>query len=152
MTAKIQQQVAKESGKSFQSVVKDYADQGYGMTETATLLGYKSHSAFIRLCDRHGWRDWFKYGEATNGAKEGRKRRRGIDTPALKAARDKIKYPTVEYKGVHDTMAGHCRRLGVSYRTAKHRQERRPDDMAYILSTRFHSTTPNNTGHMWRTN
>jgi hypothetical protein len=145
-----QQQIAKEAGKSFISVVKDYAKAGHSITETGVLLGY-SHSAFRRMCQRHGWDDWFCRGEDSLGAKRSRESRIGRDTEGLKRARELVKYDTVIVNGVADTYAGHARRVGLSTSTVYKRKARKPDDLSYIFSTGSHVRPPDsNRGHVWR--
>jgi len=148
--AGIQKQVAREAGMSFERVVKRYADAGHSMTETALLLGYSSRAAFLRLCRRHGYADWFNYGQDTIGAQQGRAGRRGQDTDALQRARQRVQYPTVEYQGIHDTYAGHARRLGLALKTVRNRSYRRPHDLDYIFSVRSHTRPPRNDSHPWR--
>lgn len=145
-----QQQIAMEAGKSFISVVKDYAGQGHSVTETGILLGY-GHSAFWRLCKRQGWLGWFAKGEASIGAKRAREIRKGQDTPAMRAARNRVSYATVTVDGIADTYAGHARRLGIPVRTIYSRKRQRPDDLEYIFATRSHVRPPkSNRGHTWR--
>ena len=144
-----QQAIARESGKSFQSVVKDYADQGHSIHGTAVMLDY-SQAAFRRLCIRHGWCEWFAKQQDSVLAKEARKSRRGSDTSALKAAREKRGYPTVTYQGITDNYAAHARRLGISVSTLYKRKDRRPGDLEYIFAVRSHVRPPDNSNHKWR--
>lgn len=144
-----QREIARESGMSFERVVKGYAEEGYSMSRTAYLLDY-NRSSFIRLCDRHGWREWFVSGQECKGAVEARQSRRGKDTPALAKARGKRSYETVQHDGINDTYAGHARRLGLSVRTVYNRARRRPGDFEYIFSCNNHVTSPCNKNHHWR--
>ncbi len=151
-----QSRIAKEAGKSFESVVKDYANLGHSIHETAILLGYSDHVCFFRLCDRHGWRDWFKKGEETIGAKRAREKRRGMSTPGTRrAARIALlknpNYRPFEYQGVIDTWTGHAKRQGVPIATVRKRKKRRPGDLDYIFSKRsHHKPRPMGKDHPWQ--
>ena len=150
MNPSIQKKVAQEAGVSFETVVKRYAAAGHSINETATLLGYASPASFRRMCIRYGWVDIFKRGQDTIGARRSHECRIGIDTPALAEARARRKYKTIRYQGIDDTVAGHCRRLGLSYSTVKNRQYRRPGEWDYIFSAHSHVTPPDNSVHHWR--
>mgnify|MGYP001120848885 CR=1 FL=1 len=132
-----QMELAQEAGCSFEQLVRRYAEAGHSISETAHLLEY-TRSAFFRLCDRHGWRGWFRHGTDSVGAQRGRHLRAGVDTPALRAARARRGYPTVEYRGVRDTWAGHARRLGIPAKTMYRRKYARPGDLEYIFYTGRH--------------
>lgn len=155
MKKDIQSAVAREAGKSFETVVRDYARLGHSMTETALLLGYAHHKAFIKLCERHGWTGWFRRGDDTVGGQRARESRRGSCSPAQrKAAHSALKknphYQPFEYRGVMDTWAGHSKRIGISVHTVRQRKRRRPGDMDYIFSLRSHSMLPSTKNHFWR--
>lgn len=145
-----QRQIAREAGKSFESVVRDYAKQGYSMTGAARMMGYDP-GGFRKLCDRYGWREWFQTGAYTRLDLERHEAQRGKFTPNLQRAIERRKWPTVEYQGIRDTYAGHARRLGLKLRTVYNRKYKRPGDLGYIFSTRSHvKPPPNNRRHPWR--
>ena len=149
MHAHKQHQAAKEHGCSFASVVHGYASDGHSMSETARILGYASEAAFRRMCSRNGFTQWFRPHGQTNGCKRARITRRGVDTPAMREARAKRSYDTIEYQGVHDTIAGHSRRAGVNVRTAYKRLYRRPGDYDYAFASGSHVQPPDQSNHEW---
>lgn len=151
----IQSKVAREAGKSFELVVRDYANLGHSMTETAALLGYSSHKSFVQLCDRHGWREWFLTGDDTIGGKRARAERRGMSTPGTRRATriallQNPMYQPFEYQGVVDTWTGHAKRLGISVHTVRSRKRVKPEDLDYIFSKRLHTKQPSTKNHIWR--
>lgn len=152
MHSHVQRQAMADAGKGFLPLIREYAKAGYSRTETAHLLGYASHPAFLRLLRRNGLADIFRHGMESVGAKRAREYRKGRDTPALRRAREKRQYPHVTYNGVSDTYAGHARRLGLNYKTVMNRKYLKPGDLDYIFSGRAHDngagkSKPN---HAWR--
>lgn len=147
-----QKQISREAGKSFESVVRDYAEQGYSMTGAARLMGYDP-GGFRKMCHRNGWIGWFATGPYTRLSVERYQEQKGKFTPNLKRALERRKWPTVEYQGIHDTYSGHARRLGIKQRTMFNRKRVRPDDLDYIFSKKSHvKPPPDNSRHVWRKN
>lgn len=145
MTTK-QQSIAEEFGLPFWEVVKGFADDGETIHATAGILDY-SHSAFRRLVERHGRADWFVTGQDGATAQDAREARRGRCTPALKAATQAASdsnptYYRITWGGVTDTIAGHCRRIGLPYKTAINRNRVRPGCWDHVFSTRSHRKGP----------
>lgn len=139
---KRQAAIAQEFDLPFWEVVKGFADEGRTIYDTARILEY-SHPAFSRLVKRHGLDHWFAKGKAGVRFSESARERRGQCSPALlsavlNAGKHNPTYYQIKYQGATDTMAGHCRRLGLSLHTARNRNTRRPGDWDYVFAKGRH--------------
>lgn len=133
-----QQQIAKEHGMSFESVVKLYASHGHSMTDTAGIIGL-SVPHFIKICRRNGWDELFVRGQQSVARQQADKDRQGKCTDKQRAHAERMRgarkdYATICYQGIDDTIAGHCRRLSLHYPTIKSRLSRHPGDYDYAFS------------------
>lgn len=145
-----QAQIAKEAGTSFESVVMEYARRGYCRGATAVALGI-SAPAMYSICKTYGWTDRFVKRQDCVTIKQMYRERKGVDYPALKAARNKIVYKTVEYKGYRDTLKGHAKRLGIPLGTVRLRTRKRPGDLDYIFYPGIHRPKRRDTSqHPWK--
>lgn len=121
---KIIQEVERDTGQPFEEIVKLYAKElQVTMHEAALLLGYSSHSAFIRLCRKRGWDKWFA-GNKPRKAERVYSRKHSMGSPSA---------IYLELDGITDTLAGHARRLGIPKDTVYGRQARRPGDFEYVF-------------------
>ncbi len=121
---KIIKQIEAEGGQPFEEVVKLYAkEMQVTMHEAALLLGYSSHSAFMRLCRKHGWDKLF----------DGNKPRKAERVYSSKHSMGSPAAYKIEYDGIVDSMLGHARRLGIPRNTAYGRNRRRPGDWEYVF-------------------
>lgn len=141
-----QQEIAKEYGMSFESVVRSYAADGHSMTYTAKLLD-RSYPAFIRLCRRHGWDKLFVSGQQSVACKEARAERVGVCTERQReglkrAMANNPRYVWVEYQGITDTVHGHARRLGLPITTVRNRLAAYPGDYDHAFSLVSHRKPP----------
>ncbi len=121
---KIIQEVERDTGQPFEEIVNLYAKElQVTMHEAALLLGYSSHSAFIRLCRKRGWDKWFA-GNKPRKAERVYSRKHSMGSPSA---------IYLELDGITDTLAGHARRLGIPKDTVYGRQARRPGDFEYVF-------------------
>lgn len=143
-------------GQPFWDVVKGFAADGESIVATAAILGYASHSSFDRLLTRHGKKHWFRPGVETNGFQSAQASRKGVTTPAMRAAalnagRHSPTYVWLELDGIMDTVAGHARRVGISRCTVYNRHARGIDWVTALTmpvkSPRPHSRPKN---HPWQ--
>jgi hypothetical protein len=125
MTAySIMDAVQRESGMRFEELLKLYAKEcEYTMHHTGKLLGYKSHSAFVRLCKKYGWDKLFEGNKPIPADRE-YSPEHSMGSPLAKS---------IEWEGITDSLIGHARRLGIPRNTVYNRQRKRPDDWAYVL-------------------
>lgn len=149
-----QREVAREHGMSFEKAVMGYADDGYSMTMTAQIIGM-SPSAFTRLCHRYGWRERFKTGKHCLGSKMSTVARTGVCTDKQRASAQAASdanplYVCIEYQGVADTLAGHCKRLGLSRSTVYKRWARGIKEPAKLFFSGSYVKPPGTKGHTWR--
>lgn len=121
---KIINEVERDSGQPFEEIVWLHAkEMQVTMHEAALLLGYSSHSAFIRLCRKRGWDKWFD-GNKPRKAEREYSSEHNMGSPAAYE---------IEYDGVIDSMLGHARRLGIPRNTVYGRNRRRPGDWSYVF-------------------
>lgn len=149
-----QREIAKEYGMSFESVVRLYARNGHSMTDTARIIGM-SVAHFIKICRRNAWDDMFVSGQKSVARKQADRDRQGVCTPAQLANAERMRkareYKKITYQGVEDTIAGHCRRIGCSYRNAISRLHRHPGDYDYAFSKLTGRRVRYDTArHIWR--
>ena len=121
---KIINEVERDSGQPFEEIVRLHAkEMQVTMHEASVLLGYASHSAFIRLCRKRGWDKWFA-GNKPRKAERVYSRKHSMGSPSA---------IYLELDGITDTLAGHARRLGIPINTVYGRQARRPGDWSYVF-------------------
>jgi len=149
-----QREIAKEHGMSFESVVRMYARDGHSINDTAGILG-RNPGSFRKLCQRQGWVGLFRVGQDSVAARQAFVDKRGRCTPGLEAAMEAARaanptYHSIEWGGTTDTVAGHCRRLGLSISTVRKRLDRRPGDYAYAFADKKHYVKPETSKHRWR--
>lgn len=118
MTAARERQKAAEEkyGKPFSEIVRDFAGKNWGKGATARELGYDV-TAFRRLLKRKGWSDWFVHGHQTIQYKAGVAKSAAMKRDPAEARAANPHYIRVRLDGVDDTVAGHCRRRGISKST-----------------------------------
>lgn len=146
MTHKLRMQIAEEFDQPFADVIKGFADDGYSIGGTARILEYPETS-FRTYVNAKGWACWFWVdpGHCKNKLDALRNRemtdkwRESCQRNAQKKAHQ------ITYNGVTDSLAGHCRRLGINRRTVRGRLERRPGDYDYAFSPGYHEN-PRMTG------
>lgn len=148
-----QRAVEAEYGQPFWEVVKGYADDGESMQATAEILGM-SPGSFRQLVRRNGKRDWFVSRNQCNGTLAFYESRKGKPFPggelALKRAvgrRRNVQWIT--QGGITDTLAGHCRRIGISYSTVTKRIYRGMSVEEALRKTSY-VRPPDNSAHCWR--
>lgn len=139
---RVMNEVYWDSRKDFAQTVKEYAQQGYTMSAVANLLGYKSHSAFTRLCDKYSWRQWFSNSKPLPSNR--------IYNPEDAKRMTPPNAIFVEYQGIRDTLAGHAKRLGLSKSVIYRRRKERPDDWEYIFDKRKYVPHSPKANHLWR--
>ena len=128
---RIIKQIEAESGQPFEEIVRLYAKElQVTMNEASVLLGYASHSPFIRLCRKHGWDKWF----------EGNKPRKADREYSSKHSMGSPAQVIVEIDGVTDNLAGHARRLGIPRKTVYNRNAKRPGDWEYVFRKVKHNS------------
>lgn len=115
MTGRRERQKAAEEkyGKPFAEIVRDFASKNWGKGATALELGYDV-TAFGRLLKRKGWSDWFLPGHETIQFKAGVAKRAAMKIDMTPARSANPCYIRVRLDGHYDTVAGHCRRRGMS--------------------------------------
>ena len=115
MTAARERQKAAEEkyGKPFADVVRDFARKDWGKCATARELGYDV-TAFGRLLKRKGWSDLFAPGHKTIQFKAGIAKSAAMRRDPTEARAANPHYIRVRLDGHYDTVAGHCRRRGMS--------------------------------------
>lgn len=156
MTGGRERQLAVESeyGQPFWDVVRGYADDGESMQATAEILGM-SPGSFRQLVRRNGKRGWFVDRSECNSTVAYNESRKGKPFPggelalkrAVKRRRD-VRWITRD--GITDTLAGHCRRIGISYSTVTKRLYRGMSIEDALRKTSY-VTQPKNLDHRWRT-
>lgn len=122
----VQRRVEEEFGRPFWEVVRGFAEDGESASATARILGYASHSPFLRLLKRHNAQGLFLPPTETNGALSAHASTRGVQYPrkiaALEQARKKCPgYRWIVIGEVRDTIAGHARRRGLNPRAVYRR-------------------------------
>lgn len=125
MKTKKMLEVEEEYGQDFWEVVKGYAEDRLSIAATATVLGF-SKSRFYRIVDVHGKRHLFVNGYESewyvNREMPAPKKTESYFAGLKKAAEKNTRY-FLEYMGVCDTVAGHCRRLKLKAKTVYRRIE-----------------------------
>lgn len=150
---RIPAQVEEEYGLPFWEVVKSYADDGESIHATAALIGYRTHCHLRLLIARHNVQHWFKPSSQTNGAIAARKNNTGAyfnELARKNAGESSRKRHAVEALGELDSIAGHCRRLGVRYGTVMRRIHRYGMTLEQALTAPAHSGKRRNGDHAWR--
>lgn len=122
----VQRRVEEEYGRPFWEVVRGFAEDGESASATARILGYVSHSPFLRLLKRHNAQGLFRPPMETNGALSARASTRGVLYPRKAAALEKARkkcpdYRWIEIGEIRDTIAGHARRRGIDPRAVYRR-------------------------------
>lgn len=128
---RIIQEVESDTGQPFEEMVLLYArEMQVTMTEAALLLGYSSHSAFIRLCRKRGWDKWFE-GNLPRKPDRVYSSEHNMGSPSA---------IYIELDGITDTLVGHGRRLGIPKSTVYGRQAKRPGDWEYVFRKVKHNS------------
>lgn len=146
--------VEQEYGKPFWDVVKGYADDGESMSATAIILGYSTPGAFVRLVRHHGHEKWFIRKVKTNGALSASKaktkaKRINQLASSIVAGALNPNYKNIMLDGYVDTIAGHCRRIGVRDSTVRKRLAAGMSPKE-AFSTLNYTSPPDNSNHPWR--
>lgn len=121
-------EVERDTGRPFVETVKFYAEQGHTAHDTAYLIGYKAHSAFLRLLKRKGWREWFANGKPVKVVKD--------RYPGLITGGD-INAIKVEFEGIVAPLGQHADRLGLP-RTTVYPRYRKNKNLNYVFSKHSH--------------
>ena len=149
-----QRTVAAEYGQPFWEVVKGYADDGESMQATAEILGM-SPGSFRHLVRRNGKRGWFVDRNQCNGTIAFHESRKGKPFPggelaSKRAVERRRDVRWITRGGITDTLAGHCRRIGISYSTVTKRLYRGMSIEDAMRKTSY-VRPPDNSTHCWRT-
>ena len=136
-----------EFGAGIQDILQGFASDGESLSTTADILGM-NRKTLRRFVSRRGFEIAFPDAESCNAKRN--QRRPGCLRGVRRASECNPHYVRLEFEGVVDTIAGHCRRIGLSKSTVYKRFARGlPAQMALSRGS-FVCPPACNKNHIWR--
>ncbi|AGH31850.1 hypothetical protein SLPG_00056 [Salicola phage CGphi29] len=138
MSHKLRMEIARDFGEPFADVVYGFAQDGYSIGGTASVLEYPETS-FRKFVAAKGWQHWFTaYGSDCANTRAALKEPNVTEAHKQAATRNahkggaKMAY-MITYRGETMSLADHARKHGVNVKTARGRYKKHPQNLDYVF-------------------